>query len=168
MVFVDCDRFSSANVVRTGDAVAMASTAAATTAARMSGDEFVVILEAPRRADDIHGAAPRLLDALARPYAIGEHQIHVTVSLGIVLGAQAGDDADTVLQDAGIAMHEAKRSGGARHALFTAPMKEAAARRARLESDLRRALDEDELFVVYQPIVGLARGECASAEALVR
>ncbi len=189
VVFVDCDRFSSVNVnhgtavgdellrllagrinnvVRTGDVVAMASSAAATTAARIGGDEFVVVLDSLRRADDIHGVAQRLLDALARPYAIGEHQIHVTASLGIVLGAQAADDADTVLQDAGIAMHEAKRSGGARYALFTSPMKEAAARRARLESDLRRALDEDELFVVYQPIVGLARGECAGVEALVR
>lgn len=189
VVFIDCDRFSSVNVnhgtavgdellrllagrinnvVRTGDVVALGSTASATTAARIGGDEFVVVLAALRRADDIHGVAQRLLDALARPYAIGEHQIHITASLGIVLGADAAADADTVLQDAGIAMHEAKRAGGARYALFTAPMKEAAARRARLESDLRRALDEHELFVVYQPIVGLARGECASVEALVR
>jgi diguanylate cyclase (GGDEF)-like protein len=189
VVVVDCDRFSSVNVnhgtavgdellrllagrinnlVRTGDVVAVASAAAATTAARLGGDEFVVVLDSLRRADDIHGVAQRLLDAIARPYAIGDHQIHVTASLGIVLAAQAAGDADTVLQDACIAMHEAKRAGGARYALFTAPMKEAAAHRARLESDLRRALDEHELFVVYQPIVGLARGECAGVEALVR
>jgi diguanylate cyclase (GGDEF)-like protein len=177
VVCIDCDRISSVNVnhgvavgdellrlmagrinnvVRTGDVVAMASTTAATTAARIDGDEFVVFLGALRRADDIHGFAQRLLDALARPHAIAEQQIHATVSLGIALAAQAVEDADTVLRDAGIAMHEAKRSGGARHALFTTAMKEAAARRARLESDLRRALDEDDLFVV---VAGGRRGD---------
>jgi len=190
-VFMDCDRFSSVNVnhgsavgdellrrlagrinnvVRNGDVVALATPTdeAAGTAARVGGDEFVIVLEALRHADDVHGVAQRLLDALARPYAIGEHQVHITASVGIVMGSEAAGDANAVLQDAGIAMQDAKRAGGARYSLFTAPMKETAARRARLESDLRRALDEHELFVVYQPIVGLARGECVAVEALVR
>lgn len=191
VVFIDCDRFSSVNVnhgtavgdellrllagrinnvVRNGDVVASATPPDqnASTAARIGGDEFVVVLQALRQPDDVHGVAQRLLDALARPYTIGAHQVHVTASIGIVMSTQADGDADAVLQDASIAMQDAKHAGGARYSVFTAPMKETAARRARLESDLRRAIDEQELFVVYQPIVGLARGECAGVEALVR
>jgi EAL domain-containing protein (putative c-di-GMP-specific phosphodiesterase class I) len=116
--------------------------------------------------------ALRLLDALARPYAIGARQVHCGVSMGVLLQAQAGGDADTALQDASIAMVEAKRSGGGRYVIFEPAMRERAARRGGVEADLRSALAGNELFVVYQPVVGLQAASgidrCAGLEALVR
>ena len=145
-------------------------------AARIGGDEFVVMLDDLRRPDDVHAVARRLLDVLSKPYGIGRHQLHCSVSMGIVLGAQARGDADAVLQDASIAMVEAKRAGAARYVVFEPAMRERAAHRGDIESELRRALAEGELFVVYQPVVGLQGAALvdgrvdasAGVEALVR
>ena len=126
-------------------------------AARNGGDEFVVFLDDLRRPDDALAVAQRLLDALDKPYAIGAHQVHCSVSLGLVLQAQAGADADTVLRDARTAMVEAKRSGGACSVVFEPAMQERAARRGDLDTDLRRAIAAREFFVVYQPIVDMQR-----------
>ena len=138
------------------------------TAARLGGDEFVVVLEGLRRADDVLGIAQRLVYAMCKPYTIGEREVHATVSVGVALRAQTVGDADSVLQDASLAMREAKRSGGARYCLFEPLMKERAWRRGSLESELHQALAGHELFVVYQPIVDLGNGGVAGVEALVR
>jgi len=138
------------------------------TAARLGGDEFVVVLEGLRRADDVHGIAQRLVQALCKPYVIGDRPLHATVSIGVVLRDPVDGDADSVLQDATLAMKEAKRAGGARYCLFDPAMKERAWRRGSLESGLRQALAAGELFVVYQPIVELGHGGVTGVEALVR
>ena len=141
-------------------------------AARTGGDEFVVVLDGLRRADDVHAVAQRLIDVLAKPYGIGKQQVHLSFSMGVLLRPQSGNDAGAVLQDASIAMVEAKREGGGRYVVFEPQMQEAAARRGTMESELRTALVTDQLFVVYQPVVGLQspdgldRG--AGVEALVR
>nr|WP_315235671.1 bifunctional diguanylate cyclase/phosphodiesterase [uncultured Albidiferax sp.] len=145
-------------------------------AARIGGDEFVVLVDDLAQADDVHAVAQRLLDVLAKPYGIGPHQLHCSVSMGIVLRAQASGDADAVLQSASIAMVEAKRAGGARYVVFEPAMQVRAARRAVIEAELRRALDQAQLFVVYQPVVGLLGAEptegavdrTSGVEALVR
>ena len=188
VMFINCDRFDSVNVtlgqdagdellrllagrlngtVRAGDAVGRAAEPQRT-AARLGGDEFVVVLEGLRHADDAQTIAQRLLDALCKPYSIGGQLVHASVSMGVVLRAMEGADADSLLQDASIAMREAKRDGGARYCVFEPSMKERAERRGSVERGLRRALLEGELFVVYQPIVDLASGDCIAAEALVR
>jgi len=188
VMFINCDRFNGVNVtlgqdvgdqllrllagrlngtVRAGDAVGRPAETQRT-AARLGGDEFVVVLEGLRHADDAQHIAQRLLDALCKPYSIGGQLVHASASMGVVLRAQSGADADSLLQDASIAMREAKRDGGARYNVFETSMKDRAERRGNVESGLRRALLEGELFVVYQPIVDLASGDCVAAEALVR
>ena len=141
-------------------------------AARLGSDEFVVVLGQMMRPDDVHAVALRLIDVLSQPYGVGAHQLHCSVSMGIVLRAQAVGDADTVLRDASIAMEAAKRSGGARYVIFTPSMQELAVTRAANEAALRTALSEGQLFVVYQPVVGLLPDgvidPCAGVEALVR
>lgn len=141
-------------------------------AARIGGDEFVVVVDGLRTRSDAERVAIRLLDTLARPYMIDGHEIVCCASLGLAWGAGAETDPDAVLRDAGIAMVEAKRAGGNRHTVFDASMRERAARRADIEADLRQALSEDQLFVVYQPVVGLgpcgAVDHAAGVEALVR
>ncbi len=191
LLFINIDRFNRVNAsqgpgvgdellrliaerlsstVRLGDVVVsgIAVPSHTQTAARLGSDEFVVVLEGLRRADDVHGVAQRLLDALAKPYGIAHEQLHLSASMGVVLRAQAEGDADAVLQDASTAMRVAKRAGGARYCVFEPQMKQRAARRGQVESDLRRALAQGELFVVYQPLVDLVGGACSGVEALVR
>ena len=188
VLLINCDRFKHVNVthgttvgdellklmawringsVRLGDAVALTTVPQHTTG-RLGGDEFVLVIEHLREAEDVHIVVQRLLDALAKPYGIGAHQLHAGASIGVVLRAQASDNADLVLQFAGIAMREAKRAGGGRYSIFDLEMKERAQRRGNVEADLRRALAERQLFVVYQPILDLADRRCVSVEALVR
>ena len=189
VLFINVDRFNQINLahgaalgdavlrkmaqrlgatLRPGDAVGRA-VPPASTAARLGGDEFVVVLEGLRGADDAQRIARRLVDALSRPYAIDGLVLHLGVSVGVSLGGSApGADADSVLQDAGIAMREAKRAGGARHAVFDPAMKVRATYRGLVETELRQALDRGELFVVYQPIVALGGSSAVGVEALVR
>jgi predicted signal transduction protein with EAL and GGDEF domain len=198
VLFMNCDRFKQINdtvghaagdevlglmadrlraTLRPYDRVGRqggAGAALAQTAARVGGDEFVVVLEDMRRPDDVHAVAQRLLDVLAKPYGMGARQFHCGVSMGVVLRAQAAGDADAVLQDASIAMVEAKRAGGARYVIFEPAMRERAARRGSIAADLRVALVESQLFVVYQPVVALQPGAGPTfgvefgVEALVR
>jgi predicted signal transduction protein with EAL and GGDEF domain len=142
-------------------------------AARIGGDEFVLLLDELRQAEETYAIAQRLLGILNRPYGIGKHQIHCAVSIGMALGAQASGDADVLLQNASIAMREAKRAGRACYVMFEPAMKERAARRGGIEFDLRQALGTKQLFVQYQPVVwmqGAAAGKVclAGVEALVR
>lgn len=140
--------------------------------ARVGGDEFVVLLDGLRHPDEAERIALRLLDTLSRPHRVDGREVACRASVGVFWGAGADGDADAAMRDASIAMIEAKRAGGARHVVFEACMRERAARRADIEAQLRTALAEEQLFVVYQPVVGLgpdgATDHSAGVEALVR
>ncbi|MFC5460657.1 putative bifunctional diguanylate cyclase/phosphodiesterase [Massilia niabensis] len=143
--------------------------------ARVGGDEFVVLLDGLRHPDEAERLAVRLLDALARPHEVDGAQVACRASIGVLWGAGADSiagDADNAIRDASIAMIEAKRAGGARHVVFERALRERAERRADIESQLRLALAEEQLFVVYQPVVGLnpngSTDHSAGVEALVR
>jgi diguanylate cyclase (GGDEF)-like protein len=193
VLFLNCDRFRQINdalghavgdqvlgmmadrlrtTLRQYDLISIPAEPHAQMAGRIGSDEFVVLLDRIRRLDDVEQIAGRLLAQLAAPYQVDSHQITCHASVGAVMLNAASDDADTVLQDASIAMVSAKRAGGARHMFFDPVMRGQAERRSGLEADLRRALVEKELFVVYQPVVGLQTGgavdRCAGVEALVR
>lgn len=193
VLFLNCDRFKQINdalghavgdqvlgmmadrlraTLRQYDLISMAAEPHEQLAGRIGSDEFVVLLERIRRQDDVAQIASRLLSQLGAPYLVDGQQITCHVSMGAVMLGSASDSADTVLQDASIAMVNAKRAGGARHVFFDPVMRGQAERRSGLEADLRRALVEKELFVVYQPVVGLQTGgridRCAGVEALVR
>jgi diguanylate cyclase (GGDEF)-like protein len=139
-------------------------------AARMGGDEFVVVLDGLRRVEDAESVATRLIGAIGRSYHLQGHDVVCNVSVGIAWGE--GDEPDALLRDAGIAMVEAKRAGGARFMRFAAEMRERTARRNDIEMELRQALQAGQLFVVYQPVVALGpdggTDHSAGVEALVR
>jgi diguanylate cyclase (GGDEF)-like protein len=142
-------------------------------AARVGADEFAVLLDGLRRREDAERIAARLLEALARPHELpGGQAITCKLSMGLVWGANASGFAGEMLRDASIAMVEAKRTGGDFCTVFDPAMRERAAHRADIESDLRQALLHDQLFVVYQPVVGLrvdgGTDLSAGVEALVR
>lgn len=138
------------------------------TAGRIGGDEFVVVLEAVQGRDEACSVARRLLDALAEPYQIGPHIVHSTASIGIVTSELAANDANTVMRDADTAMYEAKRGGRGRYVVFDPSMHERVAHSLGIENDLRLALQRDELFVVYQPVVDFGDPAASGVEALAR
>jgi diguanylate cyclase (GGDEF)-like protein len=181
VLFVNCDRFHQINDMlgpAVGDellatlAQRLRSLGGVQLAARVGGDEFVVVLDPQREPEDVHAIARRLLGVSAMPYGIASRQLQASVSIGVAMGAEATGDPDVVLRNASIAMVEAKRAGGARYVVFEPAMHERAARRGGVETELRVAIAEDQLFVVYQPVVSLQGradpGDCAGVEALVR
>ena len=140
----------------------------ADTVARLGGDEFLLIL--PDLKQDISAdiTGRKILNACAQPAMIGPHELFVSASLGIALFPEDGDNSDVLIKNADTAMYEAKRAGKNRMMPFR---KEAGLRIARhlaLETGLRRTLERKELSLVYQPIMNLATGSVAGAEALLR
>ncbi|HEX8346623.1 MAG TPA: EAL domain-containing protein [Actinoplanes sp.] len=130
---------------------------------RVGGDEFAVLVTDP--AVDTGAVAQRILDALSRP--ISEHRLLVQASIGIAT-ATAGASLDSVLRDADIAMYAAKQRGKAGYVRYAPGMEEPVLNHIQLGGELRRALDEGEFRVYYQPVMGLDDGRVIGVEALVR
>jgi diguanylate cyclase (GGDEF)-like protein/PAS domain S-box-containing protein len=138
------------------------------TAARLGGDEFTVLLEALDDGSEARLVADRILTAIAAPFHLDGHDIVIGASIGIVLGDAAAQDPDNLLRSADTALYEAKGMGKGRHATFDPTMDRKAWLRLELETELRRAIHDDELVVHYQPIVELSTGIVTELEALVR
>ncbi len=136
--------------------------------ARFGGDEFVVLAEDLPDADAAVLLADRLAAVVAEPLEIGDHRFVVSVSIGVTTSGRAGDDPDALVRDADAAMYRAKAHGGSRHQVFDAETRAETVDRLDLESDLRRAIESDELVLHYQPKVALESGRIVGFEALVR
>ena len=137
-------------------------------AAHSGGDGFVVVLEGVHDAQAVGVIAERLLEELAEPYLLGSSPVQAGASLGAVLYTGGDTTADRMLRDADTAMFEARRAGRGRWVMFDDSMHERVARALAVEADLRRALENHELFVVYQPVMDLAERVPVGVEALVR
>ena len=138
------------------------------TLARLGGDEFTVLLD---DMDDVREAvrvAERIQEELAQPFFIDGQEVYATASIGIASSASGYAAAEDVLRDADLAMYRAKSQGKARYEIFDQRMRAGAMRRLDLESNLRRALENQEFVLFYQPIVRLDTAEIKGFEALVR
>ncbi|HEV7301499.1 MAG TPA: GGDEF domain-containing protein [Tepidisphaeraceae bacterium] len=139
------------------------------TVARFGGDEFTVLLDGVNDPAAIGAIARELIDVVAEPFACDRQELHSTVSLGVVdVTSGTYANAADVLRDADAAMYRAKATGKNRYVYFDETMHAQAVHRLRLENDLRRAVDRDELTLHYQPVLSLETHGVAGFEALVR
>ena len=136
-------------------------------AARMGGDEFAVLIGSMTYAGMAMALANRIQEAMKPAFLLEGHQVFVSASIGVRIG-HANATPETLLRDADTAMYDAKSRGKQRNELFVPAMRLEAVRRLRLETDLRKAIERDELMVYYQPKVCLRTGRVAEVEALVR
>ena len=138
------------------------------TLARLSGDQFALILLSERESERIIAFAETLRRALRAPITFNDREIFLTASIGIALADGQPHRTEEVLKDAELAMYHAKRIGGDRIEVFKPSMRARKTDRLTLESELRRALERDEITILYQPIVRLEDRSVAGFEALAR
>ena len=190
VLFMDFDRFKQVNdslghdagdellrqiaqrlhlALRPGDALARVDSGN-NVAARMGGDEFVVVLDGVRGDSAAKAIAERLLDDLREPYTVAAHPVQSTASIGVVCwkGQAQSVGPEQVLRSADTAMYEAKRAGRNRVVIFDDSMHNRLVHALGVQADLRLALAGNELFLVYQPVMDLATQRPTDVEALVR
>jgi diguanylate cyclase (GGDEF)-like protein/PAS domain S-box-containing protein len=138
------------------------------TIARLGGDEFTILLEEIKSTEEAIDLTERIQKGLMEPFKIGNHEIFASASIGIALSHIHYKKTEDVLRDADTAMYYAKSLGKARYALFDQSMHDRALQTLQMETDLRRAIEREEFFVVYQPIVSLETARLIGFEALVR
>lgn len=177
LLFLDIDRFKHLNDslgIEVGDKVLVevAARLGATlfsndVVARYCGDKYVVILDQVRGTDFLAGVAQKVLAAMATPFHIAEHELFITVSIGIAVSPGDGTTAEELLRNGEAAMYRIKEDGGGYH--FYAPkMNSRSLERHKLETGLYRALERGEFRLRYQPLVNPDDGMVEGAEALVR
>jgi len=147
-----------ATCLRTGDVLA-----------RLGGDEFTILLDGVNGVGDVEFVAERVQSLFREPMRLDSgREIFVTTSIGIAMGAAYYEYPEELLRDADTAMYRAKALGKACHVVFEQRMRDHAVVRLNLETELRRAIENDELKLVYQPVIALKNGSLAGFEALLR
>lgn len=137
------------------------------TLARLGGDEFILALPATHTAGAAD-VARRLLDTFGQPFEVGGHELTITPSLGISVYPRDGQDLETLLKNADTAMYKAKEQGRNAFQFYDSAMNTATLERLLMESNLRRALSQNEFVLHYQPLVSLESGLIIGVEALIR
>ena len=178
VMFLDLDRFKGINDSfghHVGDAVLKevatrlsGCVRGVDTVSRQGGDEFVVILADIGGADQAAHVAGSVMQAVARPVHYGELKVSLSVSIGISIYPSDGDDVDTLLKHADVAMYHAKQTGRNAFSFFNAEMNAHVIERVQMENKLRQALANGEFELAYQPEINIASGMAFGVEALLR
>lgn len=178
LLLVDLDRFKVINDTRghqTGDILLRqvserisSALGANELAARIGGDEFAIILRNIESAEDVSSRCTHILAQIGKPYSLGGTDQLIGASIGIALIPDDGSSPDELLRLADLAMYEAKSSGRNCHCFFSPNLNQVAQFNAGVEADLRRAIENEEFFIEYQPIVDANSSEICGLEALVR
>jgi len=136
--------------------------------ARLGGDEFAVLIETRAQDADVHAVVEDIERSLAEPVFVDGREIFATASIGVALLSESYRSVEEIVRDADTAMYFAKANGRSRSAYFDETMHDRASRRLDIATQLRRALERDQLYLTYQPVVSLATGGIQSLEVLLR
>lgn len=178
VLFIDLDRFKHINDVfghQVGDQLLQEASRRLTdsvrssdTVARLGGDEFVVILTDIIKCSQAGTIASKIINIMGQPFQLDGHALHSGASIGVALYPADGEDVDTLLKHADVAMYQAKESGRGLFKFYSPDHNEKMLQRMELESSLRQALEKNELFLHYQPQIDRLTGAVSGFEALVR
>lgn len=136
--------------------------------ARWGGDEFIAILPHIEGAGDAASFATKLIEIMRKPFSIGSHEVHTTISVGIAIFPHSGKNPETLIKNADLALYRAKWAGRNRFQFFSSDMGDEMQLRLRQEKELRLAISRQEFEVYYQPRLNVASGRITCAEALLR
>jgi diguanylate cyclase (GGDEF)-like protein/PAS domain S-box-containing protein len=177
VLFLDLDNFKNINdslghdagdrLLQTAAQRLVMCTRSADTVARLGGDEFAILLEGIGDSTDVERIAGVIIDAFKQPLPLDGNNIFVTASIGVAF-SQDDDDTEQLLRNADIAMYSAKATGKSRFVVFQPQMQEQLRERLRLAEDIDRALERNEFFLEFQPVIDLKTRELLGVEALVR
>ena len=177
VMFLDLDNFKNVNDSlghAAGDRLLQAaaqrlvkSTRPSDTVARLGGDEFAILLEGITTVDDVERIAAAITQSFNSPLLLDGGETPMSASVGVAF-SQPDNDTDQLLRNADIAMYKAKAAGKGRFVVFHPRMQEQLRHRLRLEEDMQRALERNEFFLEYQPVIDLTHRELLGVEALVR
>lgn len=177
VMFLDLDNFKNVNdslghdagdsLLQTVARRLVATTRTSDTVARLGGDEFGILVEGFSSVDEVTTVAESVIRVLDKPLTLSATEVHVRASVGVALG-EPNVDAEALLTRADIAMYHAKAAGKNRHVAFEPRMQELLHQRLRLEGDLARAMQNDEFFLEYQPVIDLGTRSLLGVEALLR
>ena len=136
--------------------------------ARLGGDEFTILVQGKYAHEEVTNIAERVLEKFGDPFDLHGHVVYSSASIGILHASAAHRTSEDMMRDADTAMYQAKRSGKGRHEVFDENMHVAAKETLQLETDLRRAVENKDFSILYQPIFSIATGRIESIEALAR
>jgi diguanylate cyclase (GGDEF)-like protein/PAS domain S-box-containing protein len=178
VLFIDMDRFKNINDTlghTIGDELLIQFSSRLVdclrvrdTIGRFGGDEFAAILMLPEGAQNAIAVVDKIREAMRQPFDLKGHEVTVTASIGISVYPDDGNDPDTLIQYADTAMYRAKEAGRDAFRFFTAEMNAQSLARLDMENALRRAIDNEEFVLFFQPKVHIASGRISGAEALIR
>ena len=178
VLFLDLDRFKTVNdslghpvgdqLLKSVAALLGACVRSEDTVARLGGDEFVILLEGVGDSGDIADIAEKILNALNKRYDLDGQAVYISASIGISIYPADGRDGTTLLKNADAAMYRSKEEGRNTFRFYSAELTRMAHDRLNLESELRRAIEQKEFVLYYQPQVDVSSGAIVGAEALVR
>jgi two-component system CheB/CheR fusion protein len=178
IIFIDLDKFKAINdtlghdvgdeLLKQTSARLVSHVRSEDTVARHGGDEFIILLTEICHPEDAGAIAQKLLESLLLPFHINSHALYISASIGIAIYPDDGQDMETLLKNSDLAMYHAKESGRNNYQFFSAKMNELAAEKMSLINELRHAVERQELFLAFQPVVDLPSKTICGLEVLLR